>query len=189
MTRVPSGSGSRKKIGCIHSPDSLADSSVYDREARREQGGSKEVSGRESRGAPDEGTSRVGWRGVESIWSRRQTRALRSATQRHELVCPRSGTSQELVEEQTSVRRRHRHRRFRSGYTSGKGGVVCGSRGPSEDSEQGGSEETGKGVKEGREGVRGKRKEDDWSRYRRRMRRQGCTVELESGAECRCVAR
>jgi hypothetical protein len=30
-------------MGCIYSPDLLADSIVYDREARREQGGKREV--------------------------------------------------------------------------------------------------------------------------------------------------
>jgi hypothetical protein len=70
MTRGPSRSGGRKKIGSIHSPDSLT--ALY---TTGRQGESKEISGRWSRGAPDGGTRREGQRGAEPIWGRRQTRA------------------------------------------------------------------------------------------------------------------
>jgi hypothetical protein len=71
------------------------------------QGESKEISGRWSLGAPDEGTSREGWRGAESIWSPSGVDTRLGHVQRDVVLCnttPRVGPPPLWYEARADVR-------------------------------------------------------------------------------------
>jgi hypothetical protein len=133
-------------MGCIYSPDLLADSIVYDREARREQGGKREVvAGRAGQG------NRCGEKGKAGRAGQDRCGARMEST-------PDSGTYSVALHSQSKVVCRSAGARARANVDIGASEVTAGQGSDGWDEGVGdqartAEEGTGKGGKGGSEGL------------------------------------